>query len=311
MKKIFNLLLNYVRYELKVTYLIYLLLFLIPATALNYHFNFENGILKPLKEEWYYFILCFFYYGIPFAYAVVVYAFQFNKKELFTNNRFLFLLFLLPAILAFDEAFNLHTRLVNDVNDEIFKYYLRKTLNQSIRFVTYFLPILFYYLVFEKENTNFYGLQLKRSDLKPYLFMMFGVMMPLIILVSFTQDFQEAYPVYNMSQYKDQLPGTYVQQVLVFETLYLFDFTYIELMFRGMMIHTLYKYMGVECVLAVATVYCTFHFGKPVVETASSFLGGMILGLLSLRTQSLYGGILIHAGIALMMEAASFAQQLY
>jgi membrane protease YdiL (CAAX protease family) len=67
--------------------------------------------------------------------------------------------------------------------------------------------------------------------------------------------------------------------------------------------------MGVECVLAVATLYCTFHFGKPVVETASSFLGGTILGLLSLRTQSLYGGILIHAGIALLMEAASFAQQ--
>ena len=309
MKMIFNLLLNYVRYELKATYILYLLLFLIPATALNYHFNFENGILKPFKDEWYYIIFCFFYYGIPLAYAVVVYIYQFNKKELFRNKHFLFLMFLLPAILAFDEAFRLHIRLLNDVDDEILKYYLRKTLNQSIRFITYFLPILFYYLFFEKENKNFYGLQLKRSDLKPYLFMMFGVMMPLIILVSFTQDFQEAYPVYNMSQYKDQLPGTYTQQVLVFEALYLFDFSYIELMFRGMMIHTLYKYMGVECVLAVATVYCTFHFGKPVVETASSFVGGTILGLLSLRTQSLYGGILIHAGIALMMEAASFAQQ--
>jgi membrane protease YdiL (CAAX protease family) len=311
MKKILNLLLDYVRYELKATYLIYLLLFLIPATALNYHFNFENGILKLFKDEWYYIILCFFYYGIPFGYAVVVYIFQFNKKELFSNRHFLFLLVLLPAILAFDEAFNFHTKLVKDVDDEILKYYLKKTLNQSIRFITYFLPILFYYLTFEKENKNFYGLQLKRSDLKPYLFMMFGVMMPLIILISFTQDFQEAYPVYNMSQYKDQLPGTYLQQVLLFETLYLFDFTYIELMFRGIMIHTLYKYMGVECVLAVATVYCTFHFGKPVVETASSFVGGTILGLLSLRTQSLYGGILIHAGIALMMEAASFMQQLY
>jgi len=309
MKKIYNLLLNYIRYELKATYLLYLLLFLIPATALNYHFNFENGILKNYKGEWYFYILCFLYYGIPLYYAVVVYAFQFKKIELFSNKRFLFLMFLLPAILAFDEAFNLHTKLLNEVNDEILKYYLKKTVNQSIRFITYFLPILFYYLFFEKDNTNFYGLQLKRSDLKPYLFMMFGVMMPLIILVSFTQDFQEAYPVYNMSQFKDQLPGTYVQQVLVFETLYLFDFSYIELMFRGMMIHTLYKYMGVECVLAVATLYCTFHFGKPVVETASSFLGGTILGLLSLRTQSLYGGILIHAGIALMMEAASFAQQ--
>ncbi|WP_018344349.1 CPBP family intramembrane glutamic endopeptidase [Cytophaga aurantiaca] len=311
MKKIYNLLLNYVRYELKATYLIYLLLFLIPATALNYYFNFESGILKSYRGEWYYFILCFFYYAIPLFYAVGIYVFQFKKTHLFSDKRFLLLLVVFPSILAFDESFNIHTKLLNEVNDEILKYYLKKTVNQSIRFITYFLPVLFYYIYFEKENNNFYGLKLKRSDLKPYLFMMFGVMMPLIILISFTKDFQEAYPVYNMSQYKDQLPGTYVQQVLVFETLYLFDFSYIELLFRGMMIHTLYKYMGVECVLAIATLYCTFHFGKPVVETASSFLGGTILGLLSLRTQSLYGGIMIHAGIALMMEAASFAQQLY
>lgn len=311
MKKIYNLLLNYIRYEFKATYMIYLLLFLIPATALNYYFNFEDDILKSKKEEWYYFILCFFYYGIPLFYAVLVYIWQFKKKHLLLDKQFLFLLVLFPSIMAFDEAFNVHTKLLNDVNDEILKYYLKKTVNQSIRFITYFLPILFYYLFFEKDNTNFYGLQLKRADLKPYVFMMFGVMMPLIILVSFTQDFQEAYPVYNMTKYKDHLPGTYLQQVLLFETLYLFDFSYIELLFRGMMIHTLYKYMGVECVLAVATIYCTFHFGKPVVETASSFLGGTILGLLSLRTNSIYGGILIHAGIALMMEAASFAQQIY
>lgn len=311
MKKIYNLLLNYIRYELKATYLLYLLLFLIPATALNYYYDFESGILKSYKGEWYYFILCFFYYGIPLAYAAIVYIYQFDKKHLLKDKSFLFLMCLFPSILAFDESFTLHRRLVDGLNDEILRCYLLKTLNQCFRFITYLLPILFYYIFFEKENHNFYGLKLKGSDLKPYLFMMFGVMMPLIILVSFTQDFQEAYPVYNMSQYKDQLPGTYVQQVLVFETLYLFDFSYIELLFRGIMIHTLYKYMGVECVLAIATLYCTFHFGKPVVETASSFLGGTILGLLSLRTQSLYGGIMIHAGIALMMEAASFAQQLY
>jgi membrane protease YdiL (CAAX protease family) len=81
-------------------------------------------------------------------------------------------------------------------------------------------------------------------------------------------------------------------------------------MFRGIMIHTLYRFMGIECVLAVAKVYCMFHFGKPIIETISSFFGGTILGLLSLRTNSL-GGIVIHAGIALMMELASFENQLH
>lgn len=311
MKKISILISNYIRYELKATYLIYLLLFLIPVTALNYYFNFESGILNTFKKEWYYFILCFFYYAIPLFYAVVVYLIQFKKLELIKNKRFIFLIIFFPAIMAFDEASNWHHILADGVQDEVLKFYVKKVLNQGVRFVTYFLPILLYYLIFEKDNTNFYGLALKSADLKPYLFMLFGVMMPLIIFVSFTEDFQSAYPVYNMSQYKEQLPGSYLQQVLLYESMYLFDFTYIELLFRGIMIHTLYKFMGIECVLAVATVYCTFHFGKPVVETASSFFGGTILGILSLRTNSLIGGILIHAGIALMMELASFAHQLH
>jgi membrane protease YdiL (CAAX protease family) len=294
MKKIGALISDYVRY-----------------TALNYYFNFESGILKKCNKEWYFFILCFFYYAIPLSYAVAVYVIQFNKHELLKSKRFVFLIFFFPAIIAFDEAFNWHQHLADEIQDETLKYYIKRLLNQSVRFVTYFLPILFYYVFLEKENANFYGLALKKSDFKPYLFMLFGVMMPLIILVSFTADFQTAYPVYNMSQFKDQLPGTHLQQVLVYESMYLFDFTYIELMFRGIMIHTLYRFMGIECVLAVATVYCTFHFGKPVIETASSFFGGTILGILSLRTNSLIGGIMIHAGIALMMELASFAHQLH
>ncbi|WP_299247872.1 CPBP family intramembrane glutamic endopeptidase [uncultured Cytophaga sp.] len=311
MKKIITLLSNYIRYELKATYLINLLLFLIPITALNYYFNFESGILKTCNKEWYFFILCFFYYAIPLFYAVLVYAIQFNKKELFKNKRFLFLICFFPAIMAFDEAFHWHHELANGIQDEILKYYIKKVLNQSVRFVTYFLPILLYYIFLEKENNNFYGLAFKKSDLKPYLFMLFGIMMPLIVLVSFTDDFQSAYPVYNMSQFKEQLPGTHFQQVALYESMYLFDFINIELLFRGIMIHALYKYMGIECVLAVATVYCTFHFGKPVIETASSFFGGTILGILSLRTNSLMGGIIVHAGIALMMELASFAHQLH
>ena len=302
---------DYIRHDFKATYLIYLLLFLIPATSLNYYCDFESSILGAYKEEWYYFFLCFLYYAIPLYYAIVAYVLLYNKKHILKEKRFVFLLIFLPFILAFDESFNMHKQWVQSIDDEVLRYYFKKTLNHAVRFLTYFVPIVLYYIFIEKDNTNFYGLKLKRSDLKPYVFMLFGVMMPLIILVSFTQDFQDAYPVYNMTIYKNELPGEYWQQVLGFESMYLFDFTYIELLFRGVMIHTLYKYMGIECVLAVATVYCTYHYGKPVVETMSSFVGGTILGVLSIRTNSLYGGILIHMGIAFMMEVASFVQYLY
>ncbi len=311
MKKVYQLISDYVRYELNVTYILCLLLFLIPAIALNYYFDFENSILTSFRKESWYFFLCFAYYATPLFYAAFTYVFLYKKIQLLRDRRFIFLLLFFPAVIAFDESFNVHKRwMIDTIENEILRYYIIKTLNHTVRFITYFLPILAYYIFLEKENKNFYGLISSKANLRPYLIMMFGIMLPLIILVSFSPDFQEAYPVYNMSQWKDRLPGAYWQQVVVFESMYLFDFVYIELLFRGIMIYTLYKYMGIECILAVAVLYCSYHFGKPMAETISSFAGGTILGLLSLRTRSLYGGIIIHAGIAFMMEAASFIQKL-
>jgi membrane protease YdiL (CAAX protease family) len=310
MKKIYQLLAHYVRFELKATYMMYVLLFLFPAIALNYYFDFESSIVDSFKGQPVYFFLCFVYYAVPLYYAVTVYIVLFDKWQLLQDKKFLFVLFLFPCIMAFEQAFNLQKQWVSGIENEYLRYYVKRTMNHTVRFLTYFLPITLYYIFLERENKNFYGLAFSKVDIKPYLFMMFVIMMPLIIAVSFTKDFQASYPIYSMSNMKDQLPGAYWQQVAVFESQYLLDFVNIELMFRGCMIHVLYTYMGVECVLAVATVYCTFHFGKPMLETISSFVGGTVLGILSLRTQSLYGGIFIHMGIAFMMEAASFAQQL-
>ncbi|MBC7451643.1 MAG: CPBP family intramembrane metalloprotease [Cytophagales bacterium] len=310
MKKIYSILSDYVRHELKGKYVLGLLIFLIPAIALNYYFDFENDVLGSYRKEYWYVGACFLYYGIPYWYAILLYIFMYDKKHLFKQKRFICLSIFFPFIIGFDEAFNYHKLWVAGIDDEILRYYLKSTLNHTVTFITYFIPVLLYYFFFEKENKNFYGLAPTKWDLKPYLFMLFAVMMPLIIIASFTASFQESYPIYNMTVYKDQLPGSYWQQVLVFESMYLFDFSYIELLFRGIMVHTMYKYMGAECILAMATVYCTYHFGKPMGETISSFVGGTIVGILSLRTQSLYGGIIIHAGIALMMEAASFGQKI-
>ena len=43
--------------------------------------------------------------------------------------------------------------------------------------------------------------------------------------------------------------------------------------------------------------YMMLHFGEPLAETMSSVFGGAILGLLSLRTNSIFGGVLVHMGI--------------
>ena len=54
--------------------------------------------------------------------------------------------------------------------------------------------------------------------------------------------------------------------------------------------------------------YATIHFGRPLGETVSSLIGGYILGVLALSTRSIWGGLLIHIGVAWLMEAFAFWQ---
>ena len=52
----------------------------------------------------------------------------------------------------------------------------------------------------------------------------------------------------------------------------------------------------------MAAFYCTIHFGKPLGECISSFFGGLVLGVLAARTRTIYGGLIVHLGLAWLME---------
>jgi hypothetical protein len=56
-------------------------------------------------------------------------------------------------------------------------------------------------------------------------------------------------------------------------------------------------------------LYCTLHFGKPMGEAVSSVFGGYILGVVAYETRSIWGGVIVHIGIAWMMEIIAFAQK--
>ena len=93
---------------------------------------------------------------------------------------------------------------------------------------------------------------------------------------------------------------------LVFELSYGFDFVSIEFFFRGFLILALMQICGQHCIIPVACFYCTIHFGKPMGEAISSFWGGLLLGIVSYNTGSIWGGLLVHLGIAWMMEMGGF-----
>lgn len=97
--------------------------------------------------------------------------------------------------------------------------------------------------------------------------------------------------------------------VMIYELAYGLDFVTVEFLFRGFMVIGLMHVVGRRAVLAMAVVYCFLHFGKPAGEAISSIFGGYILGVIAFETRSIWGGIIVHLGIAWMMEIIGFVQR--
>jgi hypothetical protein len=65
------------------------------------------------------------------------------------------------------------------------------------------------------------------------------------------------------------------------------------------------RWIGPAAILPMAMFYCSIHFGKPLLECISSYFGGILLGIFACYSQSIYGGIVVHLGLAWMMELAA------
>ena len=131
------------------------------------------------------------------------------------------------------------------------------------------------------------------------------MMLPLIAVASTQGDFLHTYPkLKNISFLNDSSnSGLYK---LLYELSYGSDFFTIELFFRGFLVLAFRKWFGKDAILPMAMFYCTIHFGKPLGECISSFFGGIILGVVTYQTRTIFGGLLVHLGIAWLMEAGGY-----
>jgi hypothetical protein len=58
----------------------------------------------------------------------------------------------------------------------------------------------------------------------------------------------------------------------------------------------------------MVSVYAFLHFWKPMPETLGSIAGGFLLGTFALYSRSVFGGMIVHVGIALLMEILAWWQ---
>lgn len=168
-------------------------------------------------------------------------------------------------------------------------------------------PLFLFYLYYEKQKSSFYGFTSANINLKPYWILLL-LMMPLVFAASFDESFQNQYP-----SLKDNTAAAYLGwpnwvTFLIFELAYGFDFVSVELMFRGFIVIGMVKVLGRGAILPMVVTYAFYHYGKPPGEAISSIFGGYILGVIAYETRSILGGIIVHIGVAWMMEFFAFLQ---
>jgi hypothetical protein len=152
------------------------------------------------------------------------------------------------------------------------------------------------------------GLTVKGFNARPY-FLLLALLVPLIILASTQPDFLRFYPKVKNIAFINGYATPVWPWKLGYELSYGLDFLSIELFFRGLLVVGLVRMAGPQAILPMAAFYCTIHFGKPLGECISSFFGGLVLGVLAYRTRSILGGLIVHLGLAWMMEIGGWLGQ--
>ena len=309
MKKIWNFLKHHIREDFNASHYLLVALFLSVCIYLNYRFDFEDSFLdaKPGFEKW---LFYFITYSVAFYFTALSYLYFSKKLYVLVEQDFWIKSILALVLLSADASTPFLRDGINAFVNPALQFWTYKVMVNLISFVIVFLPIMIFYFFYEKEQKNYYGLSARKFDFTPYVVMLM-IMVPLIAGVSFHESFLRQYPMYKTSGAHDYLNVEEWVTALIYETAYGFDFVTVEFLFRGFMVIGLMTSLGRGAVLTMAVTYCFLHFGKPPGEAISSIFGGYILGVIAYETKSIWGGIVIHIGIAWSMELAAYLQKTF
>ncbi|MBK8609237.1 MAG: CPBP family intramembrane metalloprotease [Chitinophagaceae bacterium] len=302
MTAIFKYIQEFYQKEFKVVYFLVILLLLGIWIYLNYWHQLENRFAAGGKNKWHQFFGYYFLYFIPFAAAFFLQLLFYRNCSYYQNYWFWIILLLAPAFFSFRVNFDFHQSLIKNIWSGDLQIFWLRSLNWVVRVFVVLIPVFIIWWLKDRGNQPFYGIA-ALQHVKPYLVMLL-IMIPLIALASTQKDFLTMYPKARFIETLDIPAKSW--HIVLYELCYGFDFISIEFFFRGFLILSLLKICGPHCVIPVACFYCTIHFGKPMGEAISSFWGGLLLGIISYNTQSVWGGLIVHLGIAWLMEAGSW-----
>jgi membrane protease YdiL (CAAX protease family) len=302
LKKIISFLKDYLTHELKLGFLLSIVFFIGLYVFVEYHFDLGNYLYLNYYYTWKFPLIQFTTFFFPFVVGYLLYSIHYRDYKIWHNKLFWFLIIMAPAVFSLRSFVNYFSEDIYAFlpTDRTAYFYYRCTA-VILRDILIALPIYIYWRWMDKKHMPFYGFTLKNYDTKPYIVML-AIMLPLVILASYQSDFLNQYPKgFHLDPLSIDIPGDQ-KYFFIYELFYGFDFIFIEFFFRGFLLLAFYRHFGWGCLLPMACFYVAIHFGKPLGETISSFFGGTILGVLAIRTGSIAGGIIVHLGVAWLME---------
>jgi hypothetical protein len=247
------------------------------------------------------------FYGVPYLLSLVAFAHFYRRWDVFRDRELWIRIGFLLLVLGFDSGFYYFDGLGGDWLLPAERWYLARTVGKFSSVVAVFLPLLLFRWWRDRDMPSFYGLTRRGFNPRPYLVML-AMMAPLVFAATFLDDFMRAYPRIGLAQVDALSSLSRGEALLLFEAAYAFDFVWTELLFRGFMVLGFERKLGAGSIMPMVTVYCMRHFNKPLGESISSIFGGLVLGAIAWRTRSILGGMWLHVGVALLMEAFAFAR---
>ena len=154
-----------------------------------------------------------------------------------------------------------------------------------------------------KQRVMDNGLRLGKT--RDYLFWYIALAVPIIFFAyfaSFRQDFLNTYPFYRLA-FRSGF------DLLAWEIIYLSQFVFLEFFFRGFLLHACRPAFGANAVFVMCVPYLMIHFAKPWPEATGAILFGLFLGILALRSRSIWGGAAVHMSVALSMDMLALMQR--
>jgi membrane protease YdiL (CAAX protease family) len=159
------------------------------------------------------------------------------------------------------------------------------------------------------ERLRDYGLSTRGFFKHLWIYgVLFAIVLPAVIAVSFTDSFSNHYPFYKPWNSASFPRPLYLHDFLLWEAMYAMQFFSLEFFFRGFLLHALKRSLGAYAIFVMALPYCMIHFGKPMPETLGAVAAGIVLGTLALRTGSIWAGVMIHVSVAWSMDVLALVQ---